>query len=440
MSWNQLTTGNYNAGTGQIASVSFTGAQTPGSLLIMQVFYLIPSGTPSGDLSISDPTNGSWTKGHAAWLATTGTWAIYGGTFYVPSNTASTTLTVSISGYFSGGELSQCYIEEFTGHLASGPWNTGSENLSDEAGGSQTFSGPLLTTTVDGALILVTGADQGDNDASSFTQGASFTLLQTEVSVACPFADEWMVQTTHGGITPTIVSNPASADTKGFYMLAAAFKPASGGTTVSISKGSLALSPKALHVNEAYVLSKASLSLGAKALHVNEAYVISKGSLALGGKSLHINEVIAISKAALTLAGKSLTATSGTVIAIAKAALTATGQALHVNEAIVISKAALATAAKSLHVNEALVISKGTLTAAGKSLHVNEAIAIGKGTLALAGKSLTALGATVVSIAAGTMTFTGKSLSAGVGGLHAVTRKYINVWNMWTNRPKSGGI
>jgi hypothetical protein len=438
MSWTyRSSSANYYYSSGTPTSLAFNAAQVSGSLLVCAV-SAVSGGGANGDVTVSDSVNGTWSKGSGGW---------YGGgysyiqLFYIV-NSSNSVVTVDFSNWPSGAIYAMILIEEFTGNASSSVLDVCSNGTAEAVsqGTNIAVNAASVTTTVNGDLIYSVFYDESPIVTAS--SNGTLTAGQWQLySGNESIGDGYQVQSTHGSLTPTwTLTTNGSATSNLFYVITAAFKPgAGGGTTVSIGNATLSLGPQALSVNRAFVISKGSLATTGEALSVNRAVAIAKAALTVTAQTLSVNRAVAIAKGALSATGQALTALSGTVIAIAKAALTATGQALAVNRVVAVSKAALSATGQVLSVNRAVAISKAALSATGQALNVNRAIAIGSGAVTFAGKSLTVAGAAIVSIAAGTLNLTGKSLTATIGGLRTVTRKYINAWKLWTNKP-SGGI
>lgn len=99
------------------------------------------------------------------------------------------------------------------------------------SGTGTAVSSAAITTTVDGDLVIQVGwQDSGSTTTTSFTPGASWTRLVSDISqsnliIGAAFA-QYIVQSTHGSITPSFTMAPSAH----FDTAAIAFKAASAGT------------------------------------------------------------------------------------------------------------------------------------------------------------------------------------------------------------------
>ena len=398
MAWAAAQRNKSNTST-TIASLAFTTQNNAqNSLITCAVWYFCPT-AQSGDLTISDSKSNSWSKASSEWFSPASGVYAYIGLFYAvnTNGTGGEKLTVSITGYKTGAEYTNVWLEEYTGNATAGVLDVAGAahpGYTSPDASSQTINAAPLTTTVDGDLITSLCIDTWGY-AGALNVGPGFTSLKSTAGLG---TEEYEVQTSHGGITPTFVIPTASGAGSPICMtVSGAFKVASGAATVAIVKVALAVSAKATHVNEAVAVTKKALALTARPLHINEAAAITKAALSCAGKALHVNEAYVVIKAVLSLTGKSLTAASGTVLQITRAALGFAGRAIHINEACVVVKAALS----------------------------------------IAGKPFTASGAQIVAVTKAILTFsTGQIVGMGA----RVRRLWINLYSTWTGNPKSGGF
>ena len=117
---------------------------------------------------------------------------------------------------------------EFTGVVTSSPVDGGSAagynstaSGSTGTGGGQNVSAGALSTSTNGDLIYACAT--GMNGTMTANTGGGYTSTAVPGSMAC----EYLVQATHGAITPTFSDN-TNSDTYGAF--AVAFKAAAGGT------------------------------------------------------------------------------------------------------------------------------------------------------------------------------------------------------------------
>jgi hypothetical protein len=125
------------------------------------------------------------------------------------------------------------------------------------------------------------------------------------------------------------------------------------------------------------------------------------------------------------------------VVAIGRAIMAYLGAASHANEVDAISHAALGFTGEPSHANEVDAITHAGMSFAGGASHANEVDNIGHATITISPKSLTTLGASIVSIAHAVIGFTCGNLSSGWQAIRAV---YLNVWSMWTDKPRGRGF
>jgi hypothetical protein len=212
---------NFGSSSGQLGSLAYTTKNnTSGSLLFCVIFY--GSGSPSGDVTVSDATNGTWSKAYSTW---------YGNQYYslwyvVNSSTSKVTVDVSYPG---GGSYSNIYIEEFTGNASSSPFDSGCVSFTalGTYSGSQTLNGTAVTPAVSGELIYCFLFD-GLGTSTAISNGTGFTGLLSEPGAA---GDEYLVDSSTGSVTPSFnftASTGSGGNPGGAFIIAAGFKPASG--------------------------------------------------------------------------------------------------------------------------------------------------------------------------------------------------------------------
>jgi hypothetical protein len=193
---------------GTSLGATFPGACTPGSLLVGFVSWGIVSTT----LSVSDPTNGSWTAINTNTHANIPSKI---GLFYL-LNTASTALTVTgaSSASASFGNVIWC---EFSGNAASSPLDAQSTGALVNTG--LTITDASFTTGTDGDLVV----SAIGNETAALTAGSGFVIADTNTGSGSGV--EWQTQTTHGAIAPSWTQSTNNHA----IVISAAFKPAAGG-------------------------------------------------------------------------------------------------------------------------------------------------------------------------------------------------------------------
>ncbi len=232
MSWSRLQ-GAGSFSNSAISSQAFTTQNcTVGALEVYTVAYLVPSGSPSGDVTLSDGQN-TISKAYSAWMNITGTVYVYIGIFYA-INTSATKLSLSISNYFSGAVYGWLVsLNEFSGNASSSPVDGSAYGsiVQSPGSGSQTVNGPQITTNVNGDLIYAILFDTyTTSKASALSAGSGFSAGNIlECSTYTNYSgDEYEAQTSAGAITPTFT--PTLSGTGDYLCLAAvAFKPSAGG-------------------------------------------------------------------------------------------------------------------------------------------------------------------------------------------------------------------
>lgn len=196
-------------------------------------------------------------------------------------------------------------------------------------------------------------------------------------------------------------------------IVAAAFAPAAAGTTVTLTKGTLAFTGKDVSQNDATSLASVALSLTGKDLSAVSGFLLGSTALTLTGKDVSLADAPTLSTGTLTLTGKSLDPRETLTLAVQSLSLTGkavflaitvlltalslalTGKAVFQNETFKLEKATLTLTGKDLAVSIGAVIVtlvKGTLTFTGKVLFLNEAVNLVKGALVFGGKAVTAAG------------------------------------------------
>jgi hypothetical protein len=105
---------------------------------------------------------------------------------------------------------------------------SGPVDVSGSAAGisSTTANAVSVTTTTNGDLIYVHICRTGTPSTTSFTAGAGFTLLTTDIQDGC--ATEYQIQATAGAITPTLMMATASTYVEQVFAFKAAASPGAG--------------------------------------------------------------------------------------------------------------------------------------------------------------------------------------------------------------------
>ncbi len=236
MSWNW--TQGVNAGsTGQLGAnaATFTVQNcTVGSLVRAWITQTVASGYSSGsgnqNPNLSDGVN-TWNLVFGQWYSWTSGVYTYIGCFEC-INASATKLSVSLSNWYSGAVSTQILLDEFTGNASSSPADGSAYSVAyvgTTTGSGVTLNGTQITTATNGDLIDCYLFDlfSGSSKVTAISQGSGFTLMQSNPSnPADACADENVVQTTAGNITPSFVVTISSGGADMVVVASIAWKPA----------------------------------------------------------------------------------------------------------------------------------------------------------------------------------------------------------------------
>lgn len=202
--------GTDSLGTGVTTRTVTITPSAAGHLLVATVDYQGQFVTAT----VSDNVNGSWgppAVGPTNWNIDS-TLNMY--TFYsFSSNTSPLTITATFSGTAYYAYIN---VAEFSGVSLISPLDgTPNSNAADSTSGTDNMNSGPITTTTDGDLIF---------GFSDFYFGPSGTPGTGYTSVVGTGIPEYLIQTTHGSITPTFTSSHGAGDHYGAQVTA--FKPA----------------------------------------------------------------------------------------------------------------------------------------------------------------------------------------------------------------------
>ncbi|PYN89534.1 MAG: hypothetical protein DMD87_05345, partial [Candidatus Rokuibacteriota bacterium] len=208
------------AKTGAAASASKIDVSLPnptgaGNCLIVSVMA-----NASSALSVSDDKSNTYTAGPSITDPATG----QTGVLFYALNVAAGTVKITISFAAGGGTSATVIVSEFFNVATAAAADGSSSALS-----ATPVNAGSITTTADGDLIYYAAFDSssaGRTSPLSFTAGADFTLLATDVldgSMA-----QYRVQGTRGVINPSMTVSGATTDR--FITLAIALKSGAAGT------------------------------------------------------------------------------------------------------------------------------------------------------------------------------------------------------------------
>jgi hypothetical protein len=190
-----------------------------GNLVILEISCDYKSGRT---VTIADNTLGSntWTLGGTCNTGTGGVMTFV----YFSSNSAAGTQSFTVT--FDAALLDAHFTYTEVYNIALSSAQDGSAAISATSAGP-TIGPGTLTTTVDGDFIYLTAMDAlGQNEnTTNLTKPTGFTFLSG--SLQWGYCSAFMVQTTHGAITPTIA---VAGSTDTFNCIAIAFKSATAGS------------------------------------------------------------------------------------------------------------------------------------------------------------------------------------------------------------------
>jgi hypothetical protein len=225
VSWTAKQYNSSSAGAA-ITSLGYTTSNnTAGSLLKCTVSYTIQSATvQTGDVSVSDPQNGAWSKAISGWFTTATDEQVYTALFYCINNYGAGKLTVSISGYNASSDSGQVMLDEYTGTTATTTTVLDVAAISIATySTSGTMSGAPIVTTANGDLVTMDFEDWW-GDVTAFTSGSGTITNDNPNSSYGGSGDEYQTQSTAGAITPTMGYTASAGKTNGAILITAAFK------------------------------------------------------------------------------------------------------------------------------------------------------------------------------------------------------------------------